>query len=94
MAGRRLDTAELPGWPRMMSRDLAAAYVGVSPSTFDLEVAEGLLPKPLPRGRKGGLDTWDRMALDDALDLRTGRRQAEGSNKHWLDRLDDGHAPR
>ena len=26
---------QLPGWPRLMSRPLAAAYVGLSPSGFD-----------------------------------------------------------
>ncbi len=50
--------------PRHLRREQAAAYVGVSVDTFDWEVASGVWPPGRPRGRKGGLLTWDRLVLD------------------------------
>lgn len=67
-AARRLAFADLPGWPRYLTRAQAAAYLGVSRRTFDLEVRSGVWPGPLRRGPKGGLRTWDRAALDAAAD--------------------------
>jgi hypothetical protein len=66
--------------PRFLSRPQAAAYVGVSPGTFDGEVARGLWPAPLRRGRRC---TWDRQLLDLAADRASGilpatRSQPEG----------------
>lgn len=76
----------------MLPHDLAAAYAGVSIDTFDWEVSHGLMPGPLMRGRKGGKPTWDRFAIDDALDARTGRGQVDGKREDWLGRLDDSDA--
>lgn len=54
--------ASLP--PRGLSRERAAAYIGVSPSTFDRMVTDKQMPKPIQlRGRK----VWDRLKLDDAF---------------------------
>jgi predicted DNA-binding transcriptional regulator AlpA len=52
--------------PRLISREAAAAYVNVSPTTFDEMVKEGTMPKPrrLSRRRKA----WDVRALDAAVD--------------------------
>jgi hypothetical protein len=72
MTGRRLNPAEMPDWPRFMVRELAAAYVGVSPNVFDKEVAAGMWPKARLRGAKGGLLTWDRVLLDAAADRDAG----------------------
>lgn len=72
MTARRLDPSRMPDWPRHMTRDLAAAYVGVSPSVFDDEVAAGKWPKAQARGAKGGLATWDRVLLDVASDREAG----------------------
>jgi hypothetical protein len=72
MTSRRLAPAELPGWPRNMARDLAAAYVGVSPNVFDSEVASGVWPKGRPRGARGGLLTWDKELLDAAANREAG----------------------
>lgn len=83
----RFDPARFPWVPRMMQREMAAYYCGVSVDTFDYEVSEKLLPQPLPRGRKGGLPTWDRLALDDALDARAGRSQGSAQREHWLGQL-------
>jgi hypothetical protein len=67
-ATRRPALADLPNWPRYLNRAQAAAYLGVSRRTFDLEVRSGVWPGPLRRGPKGGLRTWDRAALDAAAD--------------------------
>lgn len=51
--------------PRGLRREMAALYVGVSPSKFDAWVSEGLMPQAR---RIGGVALWDREALDAALD--------------------------
>jgi hypothetical protein len=51
--------------PRGMSRVQAAAYVGVSPSLFDVMVRDGRMPGPkLINSRT----VWDRFALDRAFE--------------------------
>lgn len=76
----------LPGWPRLLTRDLAAAYVGVSPSLFDAEVKRGVWPQPLRRSVEGRSNnprlTWDRVALDRRLD---GDFDAAPNAKHITD---------
>lgn len=64
--------AEPHRWPRMLSVDDAAEYVGVSVTLFLKEVEAGLWPQPVRRGRKGGRKTWDKDAIDAALDRRSG----------------------
>ena len=71
MSNRRPSIADLPSWPRHLSRELAAAYVGVSADTFDDEVRRGEWPAGERRGAKGGRITWDRAALDHRSDLRS-----------------------
>ena len=58
--------------PRCLTREQAAAYVGVSVDLFDAEVKAGMWPKGRPRGAKGGKLTWDRKMLDVAEDQRSG----------------------
>jgi predicted DNA-binding transcriptional regulator AlpA len=49
----------------MNCREVAAEYIGISASTFDLGVKDGTLPKPQKfRGRA----IWDRRELDLAFD--------------------------
>jgi hypothetical protein len=72
MTSRRLDPARMPDWPRHMTRELASAYVGVSPAVFDAEVLAGKWPAAQARGAKGGLATWDRVLLDAASDREAG----------------------
>jgi hypothetical protein len=55
--------------PRGLSRVEAAAYVGVSPTTFDALVRDGLMPGP-KRVRARVL--WDRHRLDAAFDALPG----------------------
>lgn len=51
--------------PRLLRRDDAAIYLGVSPSYFDKLCAKGLVPAPKQLGSVKG---WDRFELDDAID--------------------------
>lgn len=63
-------------WPveakRFLSRPEAAAYLGVSASTFAEEVLSGMWPAPTRRGRTGRALTWDKAALDRAADCVSG----------------------
>lgn len=52
--------------PRGLSRIEAAAYVGVSPSLFDLLVGDGRMPAPK---RINSRTVWDRKKLDQAFEL-------------------------
>lgn len=50
--------------PRGLSRPQAAAYIGVSVSTFDIMVSDGRMPKPK---RINARIVWDRHRLDEAF---------------------------
>lgn len=50
--------------PRGLSRTEAAAYIGVSPSMFDIMVGDGRMPKPK---KVNARTIWDRLALDAAF---------------------------
>lgn len=56
------DGSTLPGWPLMLRRELAAAYVGMSPSTLDAEAKAGRVPAPVPM--TPSLKGWHRADLD------------------------------
>src|SRR3974390_2015574 len=51
--------------PRGLSREQAAAYIGVSPSMFDLLVRDGRMPLPK---RINARTVWDRHRLDEKFD--------------------------
>ena len=51
--------------PRGLNRVKAAAYIDVSPTTFDAMVRDGLMPPPKSIGRR---KVWDRRKLDEAFD--------------------------
>jgi excisionase family DNA binding protein len=53
-----------PYWPRGLSREEAARYVGVGGTKFDEMVKDGRMPKPK---RVEGRVVWDRAALDLAF---------------------------
>jgi predicted DNA-binding transcriptional regulator AlpA len=60
---------KLPHWPRGLSRTLAASCVGVSPTTFDRMIKDGLMPRPKAvYGRR----VWDKLAVDEAFDILDG----------------------
>jgi len=54
----------LPYPPLGMREPIAAAYIGVSTTTFRKMVEDGVMPKPK---RYGGLVVWDRRAVDEAF---------------------------
>lgn len=68
--------ASLP--PRGLSREEAAAYVGVGATKFDQMVEDGRMPSPK---RIDGRRVWDRLRLDSAF----AALPTEGG--------DDGHNP-
>jgi predicted DNA-binding transcriptional regulator AlpA len=51
--------------PRGLSREQAAAYVGVSPSLFDILIKDGRMPGPK---RINSRVVWDRFKLDAAFE--------------------------
>ncbi|HUL06291.1 MAG TPA: hypothetical protein VLV76_08160 [Candidatus Acidoferrum sp.] len=66
VAARRLGKS-LALQPRLMSRDDAASYCGLSPNAFDAEVEAGTFPPPFKLARIRRL-LWDVRALDAAMD--------------------------
>ncbi len=50
--------------PRGLSRDQAAAYIGISPSLFDMLIKDGRMPGPK---RINSRVVWDRLKLDAAF---------------------------
>ena len=52
--------------PRLVGREAAAAYLSVSPNTFDEMVRDGRMPPPKLLG--GRRRAWDIRALDAAID--------------------------
>ncbi|PWT88726.1 MAG: hypothetical protein C5B56_08300 [Proteobacteria bacterium] len=56
--------------PRGLSREQAAAYVGISPSLFDLLVKDGRMPGPK---RINARTVWDRLQLDTAFAALPGK---------------------
>ncbi|WP_419906880.1 helix-turn-helix transcriptional regulator [Hoeflea sp.] len=66
--------------PRGLSRIEAAAYIGVSPGTFDKLVRDGLMPEPIPiRSRK----VWDRLRLDSAFESLAADNDNEWDDAPW-----------
>lgn len=64
MSGPKLALADLPNWPRLLSLEEAARYVGVSVNTFMGRVGD-VWPEPIRFGRR---TLYDKDALDRAVD--------------------------
>ncbi len=79
------DGASLPGWPLLLRREMAAAYVSMSPSAFDSEVRAGRLPKPIPTTNT--LKAWHRGDLEAWAEDRRAECAAAGeaSDNPWDD---------
>ena len=75
----------LPGWPRALKAPWAAAYVGLSESTFRVAVVPDVPPVRLTDGRMA----WLREDLDAWLDRKAGRAPASGENE-WMAALRNG----
>lgn len=70
----RAGAHDLPMPPprRRLNREQAAAYCGISPTQFDIEVKAERYPRPIAKGQKGGRKVWDVKLLDAALDREAG----------------------
>lgn len=65
MTAPRIKPADMPDWPAMLGVDLAAAYVGMAPTTFLAGVSREIYPQPVGiLGRK----LWHLKALQEAVD--------------------------
>ena len=58
-----IDRAALPGWPALLTKKLAAAYVGFSERWIEMHVSAGSFPQPKylgdsPRWRRADVDEW------------------------------------
>lgn len=72
---------------RGLCREEAAEYIGVSPGTFDMQVRDGVMPKPIDLAGKRLV--WDRAAIDHRLDILSGLAQdsARGGKSRFSERL-------
>lgn len=70
--------------PRLLSREVAAAYCGISPTHFDEHIAEAVLPISFGRSKR-----WDVKALDRWLDQQADLAHA-GPKQSVGDRLNGG----
>jgi len=68
--------------PRLINRVAAAAYVNVSPTTFDEMVSDGQMPKP--KRLSGRRKAWDVRALDVAVDSLPSANN-DNDNETWTD---------
>jgi predicted DNA-binding transcriptional regulator AlpA len=62
---RRGDVLPISLPPRGVSREEAAAYIGISPSLFDELLKDGRMPAPKRINRR---TVWDRRKVDEAFD--------------------------
>lgn len=60
--------------PRLVRREAAACYLGISPSKFSEMVAAGRLPRPK---HLDGCVLWDVRDLDDMVDALPGEDAGE-----------------
>lgn len=67
-------------WPAMMKRGTACQYCDLSEAAFLREVAAGRLP---PGVSFGGREHWHKEALDKALALLVGDREADWEKDFW-----------
>jgi predicted DNA-binding transcriptional regulator AlpA len=66
--------------PRLLTREQAAAYCGLSTRGFSEWVKAGKMPSPIP-----GTARWDRRAIDAVLDKASGLETA-GEQEDAFDR--------
>jgi hypothetical protein len=85
----RLGLHDLGIAPRLLTREQAAAYCGLSVTGFGGWVKSGRLPGPIPRTAR-----WDLKAIDIALDSASGiaDRDEGGIDSLVLDQWKAKHA--
>jgi predicted DNA-binding transcriptional regulator AlpA len=69
--------------PRLIGREGAAAYLSVSPNTFDEMVRDGRMPRPILLGERRR--AWDVRALDAAIDLLPIANELRRIDETWMD---------
>jgi predicted DNA-binding transcriptional regulator AlpA len=69
--------------PRLIGRDAAAAYVCVSPNTFDAMVKDGRMP--CPKRLTDKRIAWDVRALDVAVDQLPAETADATTDETWSD---------
>ncbi|RAZ83186.1 XRE family transcriptional regulator [Mesorhizobium hawassense] len=69
--------------PRGLRRAAAAAYLGISPSHFDKELAAGNVPAPK---LLFGVTLYDRHDLDALFDGKPAAAAANDNDADWWDR--------
>ena len=79
--------SRLPTWPRLLSAELAAAYLSISRTSFLDGVKRKEWPQPIRHGKR---TLWDRERLDRLVDVLSGlpppsapSGEADGSS--WAD---------
>lgn len=70
--------------PRGLRAPRAAAYIGVSETTFRVLVDEGVMPKPK---RVNGMTIWDRLELDAAFESLAPEPQDEPKRRNTFDTI-------
>lgn len=75
----------LPEWPRLMSRETAAAYCGISPGFFEATC-------PVVPMRIGSRKLWDRRLIDQWIDQHS--PDAGKGPAKWLEMLDGDKSAR
>jgi predicted DNA-binding transcriptional regulator AlpA len=69
--------------PRLITREAAAAYVCVSPNTFDEMVSDGRMPRPRVLGQRR--HAWDVRELDAAIDRLPVQGDDAAADETWED---------
>ena len=75
---------DLPHWPRLLSVEQAAAYVGVSVNAFRARIGK-MWPAAVSVGKRR---LYDRAALDEAIDGLTGMDKSAASEPDEEDPTD------
>jgi predicted DNA-binding transcriptional regulator AlpA len=60
---------ELPYWPLMMRRTMAARYCDLTVAEFEREIVDGRLPHPV---KLGNHEHWSRVKIDQAIERMHG----------------------
>jgi hypothetical protein len=85
MGGRR--SLPMGMTPRLLSRDAAATYCGITAETFEQHVRPHVAPIEI-----GARRLWDVRALDDWLDVQSGLTDALRPVDDWLAELGNDRA--
>ena len=65
--------------PRLLTKQQAADYCGVTVATFDAYRRRGIVPPPVANTRR-----WDRRAIDARLDKLSGLNTKSSALDDWL----------